>query len=211
MTTQRKGFTLVELSIVLIIIGLIIGGVLKGTDLINSAKTKKMYNTWIKGWQISINSYQDRTGNVLADGGPAAPINNGGSANTSDGLFDNINLSNTLTVQGRLVAVGIDVPVTNTGGSATVSPAGGSYRLEGKDRTGLSVMTLANRNFSGSNRNVIEINNVPNDIAMAIDTMIDGTANAGLGDCRSSTASAGGTTVAWPASTAALSIVRIAI
>ena len=51
MTTQRKGFTLVELSIVLIIIGLIIGGVLKGTDLINSAKQKKFYNTFVKGWQ----------------------------------------------------------------------------------------------------------------------------------------------------------------
>lgn len=205
MTTQRKGFTLVELSIVLIIIGLIIGGVLKGTDLINSAKTKKAYTTWIKGWQVAGNSYQDQTGQILADG-----TANGG-AGAPNGTFDNINLSNTLAVQNQLTAVGLTVPVTNTGGSATVSPAGGSYSLEGKDRAGLSVMTLASRNFSGANRNVLEFNNVPNDIAMAIDTMVDGVADAGLGNCRSSTASAAGVTTLWPASTAAVSIVRIQI
>ncbi len=65
MATQRKGFTLVELSIVFIIIGLIIGGVLKGTDLINSAKQKKFTLHWIKGWQVAVNTYQDRTGQVL--------------------------------------------------------------------------------------------------------------------------------------------------
>ncbi len=208
MTKQRKGFTLVELSIVLIIIGLIIGGVLKGTDLINSAKQKKVYNTWVKGWQVAINSYQDRTGQILADG-PATV--NGGNTVTPNGLFDNINLSTTLSVQNRLVAVGLDVPITNTGGSATVSPAGGSYSLEGKDRTGLSVMTLAAQNFSGANRNVLQLTNVPNDVAMALDTMIDGSADAGIGNCRLSTAATAGTPTAWPDSNAALSTVYIAL
>lgn len=204
--TQRKGFTLVELSIVLIIIGLIIGGVLKGTDMINSAKTKKVYTTWIKGWQIAVNSYQDNTGQILGDGAA-----NGG-AGASNGLFDNINLSVApLPIQTRLRTVGLDIPVSNTGGSATVAPAGGSYSIEGKDRSGLSIMTLAFRNFSGANRNVLEFNNVPNDVAMAIDTMVDGTADAGLGNCRSSVASAGGVTTQWPASTNPVSIVRIAI
>ncbi len=205
MTQHKKGFTLVELSIVLIIIGLIIGGVLKGTDMINSAKTKKVYTTWVKGWQIAVNSYQDSTGQILGDG-PA----NGGTGVTN-GQFDNVALSTTLTVQNRLRVVGLDVPVSNTGGSATVSPAGGSYNLEGKDRAGLSLMTLALRNFSGTNRNVLEFNNVPNDIAMAIDTMVDGAADAGLGNCRSSVASAAGVTAQWPASTLPVSIVRIAI
>jgi prepilin-type N-terminal cleavage/methylation domain-containing protein len=209
MTKQRKGFTLVELSIVLIIIGLIIGGVLKGTDLINSARTKKVYTTWIKGWQIAVNTYQDKTGQVLADGAA-----NGG-AGVSDGLFDNILLSNTTVIQARLMAVGLDVPITNTGGSASptaiTSPAGGSYQLEGKDRAGLSTMRLVFRNFSGSNRNVLELTQVPNDVAMAIDTMIDGAADAGLGNCRLNTAARAGTTLQWPASNAALSVIDIAI
>ncbi len=38
--SKKKGFTLIELSIVLVIIGLIIGGVLMGRDLMNAAKTR---------------------------------------------------------------------------------------------------------------------------------------------------------------------------
>jgi len=37
---RQSGFTLVEIAIVLVIIGLLLGGVLKGQELINSAKVK---------------------------------------------------------------------------------------------------------------------------------------------------------------------------
>lgn len=40
MLTSKRGFTLIELSIVLVIIGLIIGGVLVGRDLIDAAKVR---------------------------------------------------------------------------------------------------------------------------------------------------------------------------
>ena len=39
-TDQQKGFTLLELSIVLVIIGLIIGGILVGQDLIKAAEIR---------------------------------------------------------------------------------------------------------------------------------------------------------------------------
>ncbi len=37
---QQSGFTLIELSIVLVLIGLIVGGVLVGQDLIRAAKLR---------------------------------------------------------------------------------------------------------------------------------------------------------------------------
>ncbi|MBF0394722.1 MAG: type II secretion system protein, partial [Alphaproteobacteria bacterium] len=37
---KQAGFTLIELSIVLVLIGLIIGGVLKGQELIRSTRLK---------------------------------------------------------------------------------------------------------------------------------------------------------------------------
>jgi len=43
-TRNQKGFTLVELAIVLVIIGIILGAVLKGQELINNAKIKRLYN-----------------------------------------------------------------------------------------------------------------------------------------------------------------------
>ena len=43
--TISKGFTLVELSIVLVIIGLLIGGILVAKSMISSAKTQKLIST----------------------------------------------------------------------------------------------------------------------------------------------------------------------
>jgi len=41
---HQKGFTLVEMAIVLVIIGLLLGGILKGQELINGAKIKNVHN-----------------------------------------------------------------------------------------------------------------------------------------------------------------------
>jgi len=51
MKKTQTGFTLIELAIVLVIIGLLLGGVLKGQELINSAKVKNMASD-IKNIQI---------------------------------------------------------------------------------------------------------------------------------------------------------------
>jgi prepilin-type N-terminal cleavage/methylation domain-containing protein len=57
MRSRQTGFTLVEIAIVLVIIGLLLGGILKGQELINSAKVKNLANdfrvipTYIYGFQ----------------------------------------------------------------------------------------------------------------------------------------------------------------
>ena len=58
MKTQR-GFTLVEIAIVLVIIGLLLGGVLKGQELINSAKAKNFVNDF-RTVPVFIYGYQDK-------------------------------------------------------------------------------------------------------------------------------------------------------
>jgi prepilin-type N-terminal cleavage/methylation domain-containing protein len=58
---QRKqtGFTLVEIAIVLVIIGLLLGGVLKGQAMIASARVKALTNE-IKSINTMLFAYQDR-------------------------------------------------------------------------------------------------------------------------------------------------------
>lgn len=55
----NQGFTLIEIAIVLVIIGLLLGGVLKGQELINSAKVKNMA-TDFRNIPLYIYGYQDK-------------------------------------------------------------------------------------------------------------------------------------------------------
>lgn len=59
MKNHQKGFTLVEIAIVLVIIGLLLGGVLKGQELINSAKVKNFANDF-RAVSSFAYAYQDR-------------------------------------------------------------------------------------------------------------------------------------------------------
>jgi prepilin-type N-terminal cleavage/methylation domain-containing protein len=59
MRKQQSGFTLVEIAIVLVIIGLLLGGVLKGQELINSAKVKNMVGDF-RTVSSLVYGYQDR-------------------------------------------------------------------------------------------------------------------------------------------------------
>ena len=56
---KQAGFTLVEIAIVLVIIGLLLGGVLKGQELINSAKVKSLAGDF-RTISTFVYAYQDR-------------------------------------------------------------------------------------------------------------------------------------------------------
>ncbi len=58
-TNKQKGFTLIEIAIVLVIIGLLLGGVLKGQELINTARVRALNNT-VDGITAAWFSFQDR-------------------------------------------------------------------------------------------------------------------------------------------------------
>jgi prepilin-type N-terminal cleavage/methylation domain-containing protein len=63
---MQKGFTLVELAIVLVIAGIILVGVLKGTDSINKAKVERAVAD-LKGLQASILEFQKRNNRLPGD------------------------------------------------------------------------------------------------------------------------------------------------
>jgi len=56
---RQAGFTLVEIAIVLVIIGLLLGGVLKGQELIESAKVKSIAQD-MRAISVAVLTYQDK-------------------------------------------------------------------------------------------------------------------------------------------------------
>lgn len=83
----QKGFTLVELAIVLVIIGIILGAVLKGQELIQNAKIKRLYNQYREVF-AAVYTYYDRYGVYPGDDPNAATRFNGSANGDGDGLIE---------------------------------------------------------------------------------------------------------------------------
>ncbi|MGE3259893.1 MAG: type II secretion system protein [Geobacter sp.] len=63
---NSKGFTLVELAVVLVIIGIILGAVIKGQDLIVNAQAKQA-TAAVSSWRNLTMAYLDRNGRLPGD------------------------------------------------------------------------------------------------------------------------------------------------
>jgi prepilin-type N-terminal cleavage/methylation domain-containing protein len=91
---KQAGFTLIELAIVLVIIGLLLGGVLRGQELINSARVKSLTRDF-QNTQVYLYGYQDRFRAIPGDDGIAGthmpgppPATNPPGANANNGQID---------------------------------------------------------------------------------------------------------------------------
>lgn len=95
MRSRQAGFTLVEIAIVLVIIGLLLGGVLKGQELINSAKVKNLAQDF-RAISTFVYAYQDRFRALPGDdaaadkhvGGEVATTPTGGTVGRIDGNWN---------------------------------------------------------------------------------------------------------------------------
>ena len=83
---KQLGFTLVEIAIVLVIIGLLLGGVLKGQELINSAKVKNIVND-LRSVSTFIYAYQDKFKALPGD--DPLVVNHVGAAATANATLCN--------------------------------------------------------------------------------------------------------------------------
>ncbi len=88
---NQCGFTLIEMTIVLVIIGLILGAITVGKDVVRNAEYQKVSNKFVYGWKKSYDEIFARTGVTLGDS-QVAPT----------GMID----GNESTIGGQVAAIG---------------------------------------------------------------------------------------------------------
>ncbi len=149
LSRKQSGFTLVEIAIVLVIIGLLLGGVLKGQEMIESARIKSVVAD-MNGVGVAFNTYQDRFRSRPGDELPATMTARGwagatgGDGNGVLAILPTATFSNTgeqaglwRALRGSGLAVGdpgalagaASLPRAGTGGLMGVSI--GAYGLTG--------------------------------------------------------------------------------
>jgi len=87
MKRKQSGFTLVEIAIVLVIVGLILGGVLKGQEMISNAKVRNVIDQ-STAFQTAVYAFQDRFRALPGDFSNAAASINGVSSGANGGNGD---------------------------------------------------------------------------------------------------------------------------
>lgn len=84
---RQSGFTLVEIAIVLVIIGLILGGVLKGQVLIDNAKYKNFVKQ-MESFRAGVYTFQDTYRALPGDIGVITALDASATAGDGDGVID---------------------------------------------------------------------------------------------------------------------------
>ena len=172
----QSGFTLVEIAIVLVIIGLLLGGIIKGQEMITQAKIKNVINDF-NGLTAAIASYQDRyravpgddrssaarwsvTGNGNGDG----QFDLAAGAGVTPELYNNTAGVNTAEVSlfWRDMRLSGFVPGATTGAASLTPPNNAVSGLVGVQTTGM-----------GFTSNIVCTSNLPDKIAIAVDTQMD--------------------------------------
>lgn len=191
---KQQGFTLVEIAIVLVIIGLLLGGILKGQEMITQARIKNVINDF-NGLTAAYASYQDRYRAIPGDdqgaiarwggaGGqvPALIAASGGNAN-GNGLLDNpagaaynaptaANEPETRLFWWHLRIAGFIPGATAVAAQGSAQPNNAFGGLIGS-QNGAGAGTL------GLNGLIVCSAGVPDKVAIAVDTQIDDQASAG--------------------------------
>jgi prepilin-type N-terminal cleavage/methylation domain-containing protein len=134
----EKGFTLIEMSIVLVIIGLIIGGVLKGQEMIGSTRLKGVVTQW-DSYKAAMNGFLDKFAALPGDYAlattriRASGVDNGGGdgsigtdANAANVFTNDANAGENLNAWAHMAAAGLIGGVTvSAGANAQAANSGG--------------------------------------------------------------------------------------
>ena len=149
----KKSFTLIEIGVVLIVIGIILASIMSGIHIIKSGEAKQFYQTFARKWSTVIDGYYDRMGKELSD-------------NNNDGFFDGQEAQIT-----DIFSSGINLyKIIGTNQSSPTQ-----YMISG-EFTDYQIVTIYLGAYKLNNTiyNFLILKDIPRDIAIAIDKYVDG-------------------------------------
>jgi prepilin-type N-terminal cleavage/methylation domain-containing protein len=175
MKTPFKGFTLVEIAIVLVIIGLLLGGILKGQEMITQAKIKNVIAD-MSGVSAAMYGYQDRyralPGDDKAAGGSSGRWGTAATSGDGNGVIaggwteaskESTHFWDHLRRAGFVSGSGADNPFNAVSGKMGVQTGDGA----GGGVLGESAST---KMFTGL---IMCSGNLPDKIAISVDAQMD--------------------------------------
>lgn len=202
---RQRGFTLLELALVMVVIGVIYAAATSGADVLRAAKGQRLLNDYVFAWTDAFHRHVVKTGVVpgdnvtspqhviLAPGGGRVLCNNPG----------NPELSNTFLGKSVPIPTG-DAPGEEA--SRVYQDGGGSPHVLKVCMQTLawSVSGLSVGSFQTVDRHVLVLHGLTTELAAMFDSAIDGRADARFGRFRSAALAADtGTAGAdWPAGAA---------
>ena len=159
---RQQGFTLVEIAIVLVIIGLLLGGVLKGQSLIDSAKAKNIIQQ-ANALSAAVSAYQDKFHALPGDDAMATSHLSGATVNgNGDGQ-----ITEYLSAPQHLALAGFITGKYNGSTDHMTSAQGGA-------------VYIYNDAVGGRAGNGIRFDNLPDTLAQQLDAALDdGVADTG--------------------------------
>ncbi len=173
MKHRQPGFTLVEIAIVLVIIGLLLGGILKGQEMITQAKIKNLIAD-MSGIANAVYAYQDRYRALPGDDKGAGRWS-GASAGDGNGIIvgkwteaakESTAFWDHLRRAGFVSGSGTDNPFNAVNGKMGVQTGDGS----GATPAGVLGEAADTKLFSGL---ILCSGNLPDKIAVSIDAQMD--------------------------------------
>ena len=194
MKPAHSGFTLVEIAIVLVIISLLLGGILKGQELIVQARIKNIANDF-NGIAAASYTYQDRYKRLPGDdpganrwtvAGSALAGGNGNGAIGGKGYESSDDNDENRKFWLHLRLAGLIVGPTDTIATGSAQPANAAGGIVGIQHGGLGL--------SGP---ILCSGNLPAKIAQAVDTQLDD-GDARTGSVRATADTAPPTAIAQP-------------
>jgi prepilin-type N-terminal cleavage/methylation domain-containing protein len=175
----QAGFTLVEIAIVLVIIGLLLGGILKGQEMTTQAKIKNVIND-LNGVTAALNAYQDRYKALPGDDKNAATRWTSASPAPTPGNGDGViqGFYNSVTAADESVQFWLDLRLagflSGTGTDQPFNASSGKMGVQAGDGAGGAVLgTVGPPAVPGFTGLILCTANLPDKIAISVDSQMD--------------------------------------